>query len=67
MTNLQRRLQKLEALLTDSTGLAPHSEKWLEYWRGWLDRWATDPGFQPPERMPIEAARAILVAENSFR
>jgi hypothetical protein len=32
MTNLQRRLKKLEDLLTDPVGLVPHTQKWLEYW-----------------------------------
>jgi hypothetical protein len=33
MTNLQRRLKKLEALLPpDPSGFVPHSQKWLEYW-----------------------------------
>lgn len=32
MTGLQRRLKKLEGMLTDSTGLVPHTQKWLEYW-----------------------------------
>jgi hypothetical protein len=34
MTNLQRRLEWLEAVLsvTDSTGLVPHSPEWVEYW-----------------------------------
>jgi hypothetical protein len=32
MTNLQRRLKKLEVVLTDSVGLIPHTKRWLEYW-----------------------------------
>jgi hypothetical protein len=32
MTNLQRRLTKLEELLTDPVGVVPHTRKWLEYW-----------------------------------
>jgi hypothetical protein len=32
MTNLQRRLKNLEAVLTDPAGLVPHSKKWLEHW-----------------------------------
>ena len=32
MSNLQRRLKKLEALLTDDAGLVPGSERWLTYW-----------------------------------
>jgi len=60
MTNLKRRLRRLEALLRDPSGLVPYSEKWLDYWQGWLDRRADDPTFRPPERMPLEAARAII-------
>jgi hypothetical protein len=32
MTNLERRLKKLEALLTDSSALVPYSPRWFEYW-----------------------------------
>ena len=32
MTHLQRRLRKLEGVLTDPVGLVPHTQKWLEYW-----------------------------------
>jgi len=46
MTNLRRRLRKLDALLSDPSGLVPYSEKWLDYWQNWLDRWADDPEFQ---------------------
>lgn len=32
MTHLRRRLKKLESVLTDSMGLVPYTQKWLEYW-----------------------------------
>jgi hypothetical protein len=32
MTHLQRRLKKLEAVLTDPMGLVPDTPRWLEYW-----------------------------------
>jgi hypothetical protein len=32
MSNLQRRLNKLEALRTDSSGLVPYSPRWFAYW-----------------------------------
>ncbi len=32
MTNLRRRLRKLEGVFTDPLGLIPHSAKWLKYW-----------------------------------
>lgn len=60
MTNLERRLGKLEAQLIDSSGLIPHTPRWLEYWKAWLDTSANDPDFHPRELMPLEAARAII-------
>ena len=43
MTNLQRRLKKLEALLfADQSGLVPHSKKWLEYWKRQVQLYPTD-------------------------
>jgi hypothetical protein len=32
VTNLERRLKKLEALRTDSSALVPYSPQWFEYW-----------------------------------
>jgi hypothetical protein len=32
VTHLQRRLKKLEGILTDPTGMVPHTPRWLEYW-----------------------------------
>jgi hypothetical protein len=32
MSNLRRRLEKLQGRLTDSTGCVPHSKEWSEYW-----------------------------------
>ncbi len=42
------------AKLIDSSGLVPHTQKWLEYWRRWLDNWTNDPNFRPQELMPFE-------------
>jgi hypothetical protein len=38
LRNLVRRLQKLEAGLTDASGLVPHSEAWFTYWEDKFDR-----------------------------
>ena len=38
MSKLLKRVQKLEALLTDVHGLVPHSEEWFEYWGAKLER-----------------------------
>ena len=32
MTNVQRRIKKLEVVLTDPVGLVPNTGKWLDYW-----------------------------------
>ena len=32
MTHLQRRVKKLEGILSDPAGMVPHKQKWLEYW-----------------------------------
>jgi hypothetical protein len=60
MTNLQRRLGKLEAQLIDSSGLVPHTQKWLEYWQRWFDDYSRDPSSRAGELIPLEAARAII-------
>lgn len=38
MTNLSRRLRKLEAERFDGTGLVPHSDAWYAYYIEQLDR-----------------------------
>lgn len=38
MSNLLRRVRKLEGRWTDRTGLIPHSPEWFEYWGEKLDR-----------------------------
>ena len=38
MTNLQRRLRKLESELTDPSGLVPHSKAWFEHWERRIDQ-----------------------------
>ena len=38
MTNLQRRLRKLEASIVDSHGLIPNTPQWLDFWSEKLDR-----------------------------
>jgi hypothetical protein len=60
MTNLERRLNKLEGLLTDVSGLVPHTEKWLEYWKRWFECSIRDSYSRRGEKIPLEAARAIM-------
>jgi hypothetical protein len=46
MTNLRRRLKKLEEILTDPAGLVPHTQKWIEYWDRQLSIYLAHPGFE---------------------
>ena len=60
MTNLKKRLNKLEALLTDLSGLAPHSQKWLEYWDRQIYLSLTNQLQGEPVPFPFEAFRAVI-------
>ncbi|MBZ5625194.1 MAG: hypothetical protein LAQ69_41810 [Acidobacteriia bacterium] len=59
MTNLQRRLQRLEAHLTDLSGLVPKSQKWLEYWDRQIYDYMTNEQAEPV-RFSVEAVRAVM-------
>ncbi|MBZ5619282.1 MAG: hypothetical protein LAQ69_11255 [Acidobacteriia bacterium] len=59
MTNLQRRLHKLEAHLTDPSGLVPHSRKWLVYWDTQIHDYMTNEQAEPV-RFSVEAVRAVM-------
>lgn len=59
MTNLERRLRKIEGCLTDTSGLVPHSRKWLLYWdRQMYDYITIEP--KPKVMFTIEAFRAVM-------
>ena len=60
MTNLRRRLQKLEAALTDPTGLVPHSQRWLEYWDRQYYLYMSGQDKHAVWLSSIEALRAVL-------
>jgi hypothetical protein len=60
MTNLLRRLRKLESRLTDRSGLAPGSETWLEYWGEKLDRFLSEGDPKPINGMPLAFIDAII-------
>ena len=66
MTNLQRRLRKLEEHLTDPSGLVPHSQRWLEYWDRQIFNFMTDPeGRRPAILCTVEAFRAVMDYSNN--
>jgi hypothetical protein len=60
MTNLGRRLKKLEAQITDTRGLVPRSPAWIEYWRGTTDRILSGEDAETTERIPMEFVDLIL-------
>jgi hypothetical protein len=49
VTNLARRLRKLEKRLTDGSGLVRHSEAWLDYWKRRLEQYLSEGGGIPME------------------
>ena len=61
MTNLQRRLKNIEAFMTDTSGLVPHSQRWLAYWDQQIFNFMTAPdGRRPAVFFPIDAFRAVM-------
>jgi hypothetical protein len=38
VTNLRRRIRKLETQLTDANGLVPNSKEWFEHWYRKIDQ-----------------------------
>jgi hypothetical protein len=61
MTNLQRRLKKIEAYMTDTSGLVPHSPRWLAYWDREIFTFMQDPEHRRPAVLfPLQAVRAVL-------
>lgn len=60
MTNLHRRLKKLEVLLTDSTGFVPGSPKCLEYWDKQFYLFVTGQGESPLRNATVDVFHAWL-------
>jgi hypothetical protein len=59
MTNLSRRLRKLETRVLDASGLIPHSEEWFEYWVAKLDEYIQ--GGNPDFRgMPLSVIDTLI-------
>ena len=57
-SHLWRRLQKLEAQMTDECALVPYSNKWRAYWTAWVQKLVN--GEDPPGKIPEEAYRAVI-------
>ena len=62
MTNLQRRLRKLETKLTDRSGFVPHSKEWFRYWNGQMDIFLSGRDENAMDGMTLEVIDAIVAA-----
>ena len=62
MSNLLRRVRKLETRLTDLSGLAPQSEEWLDYWGRRIGQLLDGGGQRETGRIPLEAIDALVAA-----
>ena len=60
MPNLQRRLKKLEALMTDDSGLVPGSPRWLAYWTDRLNKFIAREYDLKDGKIPLEVIRAYI-------
>jgi hypothetical protein len=54
VVGLERRVQKLEALLSDGSGLRPDSPEWLDYWARKASRILTGEEPGQPGCIPLE-------------
>jgi hypothetical protein len=62
MARLERRLRKLEARLTDRSGLVPHTKRWFDHWLTRLEKLVN--GERPDESIPIEFCDALIAAAD---
>ena len=61
MRHVERRLRKLEANLTDGSGLAPNSLEWLQYWDRKIYAFMKDPEHRWPRMLfPLDAFEAVM-------
>jgi len=64
-SRIEKRLQKLEAVLTDASRAAPPSQKWIEYWDRQFYLYMTGQDPEAIRHSPIDAFRAVMIyADN---
>jgi hypothetical protein len=64
MSRLLTRLRKLEAQLTDRSGLVPHTQPWWDYWLPVFDSVMSGERSEPG-CIPLEVWDAIIAAERA--
>ena len=60
MSNLNRRLKKLEAVMTDDVGLVPGSPRWWTYWNEQLRKYIAREPDASDTKVPLEVLRAYM-------
>jgi hypothetical protein len=58
MMRFERRLRKLEALLTDRNGIVPYTAGWWDYWMAMVDQLIA--GEQLDELIPLAFVDALM-------
>jgi hypothetical protein len=68
MSNLVRRVRKLETRLTDFTGLVTHSQEWFAFWEERIGQIAAGEGPCFAGRIPLAVIDFIIeAAENELQ
>jgi len=67
MSNLSRRLKKLEALMTDDSGLVSGSARWMAYWTERVDKILAGDDEVKGCLIPLEVVDAIIKTDDSAR
>ena len=65
MSNLQRRLKKLETVMTDDSGLVPGSPRWLAHWTERLSKFIAGEDDLKDDKIPLEVIRAYIRSAES--
>ena len=63
MSNLLTRLRKLEAKLTDRSGLVPRTKRWLDYWLPKVDS-VIRGELSEPGCIPLEVIDAVVAGDQ---
>ena len=59
-SRVERRLQKLEAELTDDSRAVPHTYRWLLYWTEQIGKYMSGEREPVAPFIPLEAFRAVM-------
>ncbi|HEV2202405.1 MAG TPA: hypothetical protein VGR73_21515 [Bryobacteraceae bacterium] len=66
-SKVERRLQKLEAVLTDDSRAMPHTHKWLIYWTQRIRKYMSAERKPIAPFIPLEAFRAVMTTCEAAR